>query len=150
MKKFLICVVLIAAAFAIGFGWGYLKLREAQKTWTATNREMQNRIASLERELTVAKARVALWEIPLALSQVSGHLADKNFGLATRDLDQAQDRFLKAQALLGSEWKGSFDFFLPAVEEIRKETQGLSPGAKAKTEDLRSRFEQTLKSLPLS
>jgi hypothetical protein len=150
MKKILICVVLIAVAFGIGFGWGYLKLRDARKTWTATSQEMQTRIAALERELTVAKARVVLWEVPLALSRVGEHLGDKNFGLATKDLDQLQDRFLKSQALLGGEWQGKFDFFLPGLEEIRKETQSLSPGAKARTEDLRSRFEQNLKSLPPS
>ncbi len=148
MKKVLICAVLIALAFGIGFGWGYLRLRDAQKKWTAANQELQTRVGALEQELGVARARVALWEVPLALSQISAHLGEKNFGLATKALDQLQDRFLKAQALLGPEWKGKFDFFLPAVEEIRKEIQNLSPAAKSKADDLRARFEQTLTSLP--
>ncbi len=150
MRKFLICALLIAVAFGIGFGWGYLRLRDAEKKWTAANQELQTRVGKLEQELGVARARVTLWEVPLALSQISADLADKNFGLATKGLDQLQDRFLKAQGPLGAEWKGKFDFFPPALDEIRKEIQNLNPAAKAKTDDLRSRFEQSLRSLPAS
>lgn len=150
MKRFLVCLILIAAAFGIGYGWGYLKLQEAQNKWTAANQELQSRVGSLERDLGLAQARVVLWEVPLTLSQISAHLAEKNFGLATQSLDQLKDKFLKAQGLLGDEWKGKFDFFLPGLEEIRKEAQILSPGARTKTEDLRARFEQSLRSLPRS
>ncbi len=151
MKKFLICAVLIALAFGIGFGWGYLRLRDAQKKWTAANQELQTRVSALEQELGVAQARAALFEVPVALSEISVHLAEKNFGLATGAADQLQDRFPKAQAVLGADWKGNFDFFLPALEEIRKEIQNLNPAAaKSKTDDLKSRFEQALRSLPAS
>ncbi len=150
MKRFLICVVLIALAFGIGFGWGYLRLREAQKKWTADHQELQTRMGALQQELGVAQARLALWEVPVGLSEISAHLAEKNFGLATKAAEQLQDRFTKAQSVLGNDWKGKFDFFLPGLEEIRREIQNLSPAAKSKTDDLRSRFEQVLRSIPAS
>ena len=145
MKKFLICVLLIVIAFGIGYGWGYLKMREAEKKWSAANQEMQGRITALEKDLAVAQARVTLWETPLSLSQISLHIAEKNFGLAAKTIDQLRESFTKAQSLLSGEWQGKFDFFLPALDEIKQEVQNLSPNARTKADDLKNRFEQALK-----
>lgn len=150
MKKVLICGLLIAVAFGIGYGWAYLKLRDAEKKWSAANQEMQGRITALERDLAVAQARVTLWETPLSLSQISLHIAEKNFGLATKAIDQLRDSFSKAQSQLSGEWQGKFDFVLPALDEIKKEVQNLNPNARANTDDLKNRFEQTLKSFKTS
>ncbi len=146
MKKFLICAILILVAFGIGFGWGYLKLWKAEKDWNATKGEMQSKISTLEKDLAVAKAKESLWEIPLALAQISTHLSEKNFGLATQSLDQLKETFVKAQNLLSGDWRGRFDFFLPGLEEIRGEAQNMTPVAKQKTDELRNRFEQALRS----
>jgi len=145
-KTLLIFTIVIIVTFGIGFGWGYLKLQNAEKEWAAAKGEMQAKISTLERDLTLAKARVSLWEMPLGLSQVSVHLSEKNFGLATQSLDQIKETFSKAQTTLESEWKGKFNFFLPALEEIRNDAQNMNPNGKKKIEELKNRFEQALRS----
>ena len=145
-KTFLICIVLIILAFGIGYGLGYLKLRTAEKEWTAPKAELQSKIGNLEKELARAKAREALWDISDALSQVLIHISEKNFGLAAKALESLKETFTAIQPNLNEEWRAKFSFFLPAVEEIRKEAENLSPNAKKKIEDLRNLFEQSLKS----
>lgn len=135
-RTFLIIIVLVVVAFGVGYGWKNMKLRNAEKEWAAAKGEMQTKISSLEKELAQVKARESLWEMPLALSQVSIHLSEKNFGLATQALDQLKEIFTKAQVTLNDEWKKRFEFFLPALEEIRDETQNMNPGAKEKIEKL--------------
>jgi len=145
-KIFLICIVLIALAFGIGYGLGYLKLKTAEKEWVAAKAELQSKIGNLEKELARAKAREALWDISDALSQVLIHISEKNFGLAAKALESLKETFTAIQPNLNEEWRAKFSFFLPAVEEIRKEAENLSPNAKKKIEDLRNLFEQSLKS----
>jgi hypothetical protein len=145
-KTFLIFIIVAILTFGIGYGWGYLKLQNAEKEWAAAKEEMQAKISTLEKDMALAKARVSLWEIPLGLSQVSVHLSEKNFGLATQSLDQIKDTFSKAKATLESEWKGKFDFFLLALEEIRNDAQNMNPNTKKKIEELQNRFEQALRS----
>jgi len=145
-KIFLICIVLIALAFGIGYGLGYLKLKTAEKEWTAAKAELQSKIGNLGKELARAKAREALWDISDALSQVLIHISEKNFGLAAKALESLKETFTAIQPNLNEEWRAKFSFFLPAVEEIRKEAENLSPNAKKKIEDLRNLFEQSLKS----
>jgi len=145
-KIFLICLVLIVLAFGIGYGLGYLKLKTAEKEWTAAKAELQSKIGNLGKELARAKAREALWDISDALSQVLIHISEKNFGLAAKALESLKETFTAIQPNLNEEWRAKFSFFLPAVEEIRKEAENLSPNAKKKIEDLRNLFEQSLKS----
>ena len=147
-KTLLIVAILIIVAFGVGYGLGYMKLKTAEKEWAAVRDEMQAKTSALEKDLTLAKARVALWEMPLALSQVIAHLTGKNFGLATQSLDQLKETLSKAQTALGDEWRGKFDFFLPALEEIRNDAQNMNPQARKKVEDLKNRFEQALKPAP--
>jgi hypothetical protein len=148
LKTLLIVAILIIVAFGIGYGLGYMKLKTAEKEWSAAQAELQSRISNLGKELALAKARLTLWEIPLALAKVSEHLAEKNFGLATQSLDQLKEDFSNAQSALDEELRRKFDFFLPALEEIKKEVQEMSPQAKKKMEDLKNRFEQALKPAP--
>ena len=145
-KTFLIFIIVVIVTFGIGYGWGYLKLQNAEKEWAAARGEMQAKISTLEKDLALAKARVSLWEMPLGLSQVSVHLSEKNFGLATQSLDQIKETFSKAKTTLESELKGKFDFFLLALEEIRNEAQNMNPNTKKKIEELQKRFEQALRS----
>ncbi len=65
--------------------------------------------------------------------------------MATQSLGQLKEAFAKAQSALSSELKGKFDFFLPALEEIRNEAQNMSPNARKKIEELKNRFEQALR-----
>jgi hypothetical protein len=60
-------------------------------------------------------------------------------------LDQLKETFSRAQTALGDEWKGKFDFFLPALEEIRNDAQNMNPQARKKVEDLKIRIEQALR-----
>jgi hypothetical protein len=145
-KTFLIFAIVVVVAFGIGYGWGYLKLQNAEKEWTSAKEEMQAKISTLEKDLALTKARVSLWEMPLRLSQVSVHLSEKNFGLATQSLDQIKEIFSKAKATLEGELKGKLDFFLLALEEIRNEAQNMNPNTKKKIEELQNRFEQALRS----
>jgi predicted nucleic acid-binding Zn-ribbon protein len=149
-KTLLIVAILIIVAFGVGYGLGYMKLRTAEKEWAAVRDEMQSKTSALEKDLAMAKARVTLWEMPLALSQVSIHLSEKNFGLAVQSLDQLKETFSNAQTALGEEWKGKFDFFLPALEEIRNDAQNMNPQARKKVEDLKNRLEQALRSFKTS
>jgi phage-related protein len=149
-KTFLVFIIVIIIAFGIGYGWGRVQLMNERKEWAATQSEMQSKISALEKDLALAKARASLWEIPHALSQISIHLSEKNFGLATQFLDQLKETFSKAQTALGEELKGKFDFFLPALEEIKNEAQNISPNAKKKVEDLKNRLEQALRSFKTS
>jgi len=147
-KTLLVFVILIIIAFGFGYGLGYMKLRAAEKEWAAARDEMQSKISALEKDLAMANARISLWEMPLALFQVSIHLSEKNFGLAVQSLDQLKETFSKAQTAVGDEWRGKFDFFLPALEEIRNDAQNMNPQARKKVDDLKNRFEQALKPAP--
>jgi DNA anti-recombination protein RmuC len=149
-KTILIFIICLIVAFGIGYGWGRVQLMNERKEWAAAKSEMQSKISALEKELALAKARASLWEIPHALSQISIHLSEKNFGLAIQSLDQLKETFSKAQTALGEELKGKFDFFLPALEEIKNEGKNMSPNAKKKVEDLKNRLEQALRSFQTS
>ena len=141
-KTYLIVIILVVVAFGIGYGWQNMKLRNAEKEWAATKGEMETKISSLEKELAQVKARESLWEMPLALSQISIHLSEKNFGLATQALDQLKEIFSKAQVAMNDEWKKRFEFFLPALEEIRNEAQNMNPSAREKIEELGKLFKE--------
>jgi hypothetical protein len=147
LKKFLVVIILIVVAFGVGYGLEYMKLRDAEKEWDGVKKELQSKIAALEKNLAVANARVSFWETSLTLLQISTHVAEKNFGLAMQSLAQLKENFSKAQTALEEQWKGKFDFFLPALEEIRNEVQNTSPNAKQKIDELKSRFEQALRSM---
>jgi len=145
-RTYLIIVILVVVAFGIGAGWQNMRLRNAEKEWAAAKGEMQSQIRSLEKEMDQVKARESLLEIPLALFQVSLHLSEKNFGVATQALDQLKEIFGKSQVALTDEWKRKFDFFLPALEEVRNEVQNMNPSANEKIKELEERFNQTLRS----
>jgi hypothetical protein len=145
VKTFFIFIVLVILAFGIGYGLGYMKLRTAEKEWAAAKVEMQSKIGNLEKELARAKARETLWDMSEALSQVIVHFSEKNFGLAGKALEGLKETFSAIQPNLDEEWKAKFGFFLPALEEIKKEAEALSQNARKKTEDLKNLFEQSLK-----
>ncbi len=144
-KAIVLIAVFIVIAFAAGYGIGFYRLRSAEKAWSAAKQEMQAKIGSLEKELALAKAREALREIPDALTQAGTHIAEKNYGLAVKALDGIEESFTGLQSLLGDEVKGKFEFFLPALKEVRKEADQVSPDARKRVEELRSLFEQALK-----
>jgi hypothetical protein len=143
-KTFLIFIVLVVLAFGIGYGLGYMKLIKAEKEWAAAKGEWQSKISNLEKELARAKAREMLRDISETLSQATIHFSEKNFGLAGKTLDGLKETFLTVQKNLDEEWKNKFSFFLPALEEIKKEAENLSQNAGKKTEDLKKLFEQSL------
>jgi hypothetical protein len=144
-KAALIVAILILAAFGAGYGLGYWKLYTAEQEWMAAKGEMQSKISGMEKELGLAKAREKLWEMPEKLSETVDHLADKNFGLAAKALDGARDDFLAALNSLGEEMKKRFDFFLPALEEAKKEVESMGPDAAKKVEEAKKLFEQALR-----
>jgi len=145
MKTFFIFIILVILAFGIGYGLGYMKLKTAEKEWAAAKVEMKSKIGNLEKELARAKAREKLWDISESLSQVLVHFSEKNFGLAGKALEGLKETFTAIQPNLDEEWKAKFGFFLPALEEIKKEAEILSQNAMKKTEDLKNLFEQALK-----
>ncbi len=144
-RTYLILLILIIVAFGVGYVMGYWKLHLAEEKWAAARGEMQSKISSLEKQLALAKAREKLWEIPNLLAEVETHLSEKNFGLADKTLDGIKEAFLAAQPSLEGEVKTRLDFFLPALEEVKKEAGSLSPNAKKKTEEARKLFEQALR-----
>jgi len=145
LKGFLIFVVLIIIAFGVGYGLGYLKLHNAQVEWAKAADEMKGKISGLEKELARMKARESLRDMSDGLSQVMVHLSEKNFGLAGKALDGMKETFGTLQPILGEEWKGKFGFFLPALEEIKKEAENMTPNAQKKTEELKNLWDQALK-----
>ena len=144
-KATLIVAFLILVAFGAGYGVGYWKLQMAEKEWTAAKEEMQTKISSMEKELALAKAREKLWEMPEKLSEVITHLGEKNFGLAAKTLDGAREAFLAALNSLEGEMKDRFDFFLPMLEEAKKEAESMGPNATRKVEEAKKLFEQALR-----
>ena len=144
-KAVLIVIILILAAFGAGFGYGFWKLYTAEKEWTASKGEMQSKISSMAKELALFKAREKLWEMPQMLSEAIAHMEQKNYGLAAKALDGAKEAFLDAQNSLGGEMKTRFDFFLPALEEAKKEAENLGPSAPKRVEELMRLFEQAMK-----
>jgi hypothetical protein len=144
-KAVLIVIILILAAFGAGFGYGFWKLHTGEKAWAAAKGELQSKISRMEKELAVFKAREKLWEMPQTLSEAITHMGQKNYGLAAKALDGAKEAFSAARNLLGGEMKDRFDFFLPALEEAKKEVENLSPNAPKKVEELIGLFEQALK-----
>lgn len=144
-KAVIIIIILIVVSFGAGYGLGYWKLQMAKGEWTTAKAEMQTRISTMEKELGLVKAREKLWETPGRLSEVITHLAEKNFGLAIRGLDEAKEAFLAAANSLGGDIKTRFDFFLPSLEEAKKETEQLGVNAANKVAELKRLFEQALK-----
>ena len=144
-RTYLILIILIIVAFGAGYVLGFWKLYSAEEKWAVAKGEMQSKISSLEKELAQAKARESLREMSDLLSQVTTHLAEKNFGLAIKSLDSMREAFLTLQPSIPGEAKTRFDFFLPAIEEAKKEAESLSPNAKKKVEEMKSLFDQALK-----
>jgi len=144
-KKILVVIGLILVAFGAGYGLGYLKWYTAEREWVAAKGEMQTKIRTLEEELAQAKAREKLRQIPDMLSEVLRHLSEKNFGLAAKAVDGLKEAFLAIQPSLAGELKNRFDFLLPALEEIKKEVEGMSQNARGKTEETKKLFEEALK-----
>jgi len=60
-------------------------------------------------------------------------------------LEKLKETFSAIQPVLDEEWKSKFGFFLPALEEIKKEAENLSLTAKKKVEELKTFFDQALK-----
>ena len=145
MKKIFICTILIIVAFVIGYGWGYIRLRNAEKEWAAAKGEMQSRISKLETDLARAKVRESLREMSETLTQISTHLSEKNYGLAVKTADGLKEAFGALQPNLDEEWKAKFNFFPPALEEIKKEAENVNLNARKKTEEIQNLFEQALK-----
>ncbi len=144
-KSILIVIVLILVAFGAGYGLGYWKLQMAEEEWAAAKGEMQTKITSMEKELAIAKAREKLWEMPEMLSGALSHLAEKNFGLAAKTLEEVKETFLASLNSLGEEMKPRFDFFLPALEEAKRETESMGANAPKKIEEVKQLFEQALR-----
>ena len=144
-RTYLILIILIIVAFGAGYVLGYWKLYSAEEKWAAAKGELQSKISSLEKQLAQAKARESLREMSDILNQVITHLAEKNFGLAIQTLDSLREAILTIQPSLQGEAKTRFDFFLPSIEEAKKEAESLSPNAKKKVEEMKSLFDQALK-----
>jgi len=144
-KTYLIFIILIIVAFAVGYVLGYWKVHSAEEKWAVAKGEMQSKITSLEKKLAQAKARESLREMSDMLNQVATNLSEKNFGLAIKLLDSMKEAFLVIQPSLEGEAKTQFDFLLPAIEEAKKEAESLSPNANKKVEEMKKLFDQTLK-----
>jgi hypothetical protein len=138
-------ILLVIAAFGIGYGLGYLKLKSAEKESAAVKNDLQAKLGAMERELARAKAREALREIPEALAQVATHIGEKNFGLAAKTLEGIKDTFVGIQSHLDEEMKKKFEFFLPTLEEIKRDTDSIKLEVKNKIEAAKSSLEQALK-----
>jgi len=145
LKTFIICTLLVIAAFAAGYGLGYRQWKKAEKVWTVAKSEMAAKIGNLEKELVRAKARDSLLEMAETFSQIITHLSEKNFGLAGKTVEGLKETFATIRPHLDEEWKTKFAFLLPALEEIKKEVETLSLTAKKKAEEIKSHFEQSLK-----
>lgn len=103
VKTFFIFIVLVILAFGIGYGLGYMKLKSAEKEWTAARGELQSKISYLEKDLSRAKARETLWDMSEALSRVIVHFSEKNFGLAGKTVDGLKETFFAIQSNLDEE-----------------------------------------------
>ena len=144
-RTILIMILIIAVAFITGYLWGYIQLRSAEKEWAATKSEMLSKIGVMEKELAQAKTREMLREIPETLSEVMTHFSDKNFGLAIKTLDGIKENFQKIHSSLNDEMRKKFDFFLPALEDLKKEAENTDQNALKRTEEVKRLFEQMLK-----
>jgi hypothetical protein len=147
IRTILIMVVCVVIAFGAGFAVGYFKLKSAEKEWSVVKRGMEEKIGSLEKDLALAKAREALREIPDSLSQVMIQVTEKNFGLAIKTLEGIKETFGGIQRYLDGEAKKKFEFFLPALEDLKKEADQVNLNTRKKVEEVQSLFEQTLKTL---
>jgi hypothetical protein len=145
LRTILITVVLLVIAIGAGYAVGYFKLKSAEQEWTLAKEEMQGKIGALEKELAQARAREALREIPDSLSQFAAHIAEKNFGLGKKSLEEIKESFGGIQGYLDEEMKKRFEFLLPALGELQKEADQLNPDTRKKAEELSILFEQTLK-----
>ena len=145
IRTYLIFIILMIVAFGVGYVMGYWKLHSAEEKWAAARGERQSQISSLEKQLARARARESLREMSDMLNQATTDLSEKNFGLAIKTLDGVKEAFLAIQPSLEREAKPQFDFLLPAIEEARKEAEGLSLNAKKKVEETKRLFDQSLK-----
>ena len=109
--------------------------------------ERLGKLGALEKELARARAREALREISDSLSQFAAHIAEKNFGLGKKSLEEIKESFGRIQGYLDEEVKKKFEFFVPALAELQKEADQLNPDTRKKAEELIVLFEQTLKTI---
>ena len=145
-KTVLIFILLIGIAFGAGYGWAYLKWRSAETEWAAARGEMQSKISVLEKDLAQVKARESLREISDLFTEILTDFREKNFGLAGKAADGLKEKFQALQGSLDTETKGKLGFLVPALEEIKKEAEALSPNGQKKTEEIKKQFDQMLKS----
>ncbi|HSR11876.1 MAG TPA: hypothetical protein VLS90_10570, partial [Thermodesulfobacteriota bacterium] len=143
IKAFLIVVILVVAAFGVGYGLEFWNFRTAQKEWDAAKSELQSRIGTLEAELAKARAREKLREISDTLDEAAAQISEKNFGLAVKTLDGLKESYLQAEPSLSPEMKKRFEFLLPSLEEAKSEISNMSPNAGKKIEDIRKGVEES-------
>jgi len=146
LRTILITLILVVLAFGAGYAVGYVKLKSAEQEWASAKQEIQGKIGALEKELARARVREALGEIPDSLRNFTAHIAEKNFGLGRKSLEGIKEAFGGIQGYLDEEIKKKFEFLLPALGELQKEADQLSPDTRRKAEELIALFEQTLKS----
>ena len=134
---FLAVLALVAAAFGGGALWGHLRARADREAWQKQRDELEQRIASQEREASAARARDAIHGLDEGLSRVLINLAEKNYGLA-RDEASALSRALAdlggspaATAGLPEEFRARLASVEPLLAEVTRAADALSPDARA-------------------
>ncbi len=103
---------------------------------------LQQRVAELESEVRVARARATLSGLDERLSKVLIDLAEKNYGLA-RDEASALARSVSAAAAeLPGEWRGGLDQAASLLDDAARSADALSPDARARTVQARDILRQ--------
>jgi hypothetical protein len=144
-KTYLVIILLFFIAFGVGYVLGYWKFYDAEKQWTAARNEMESKLQRLINQLAQAKARENLRELSDQFGEILIHLTEKNFGLAGKVADSMREKFLALQPSLSEETKGKLGFLVPALEEIKKESEAMSPNTRQKVQELKARYDQALK-----
>jgi hypothetical protein len=147
-RNFLIILLLVAAAFAGGFIWGEMRLRQASAAWKADQQKLEAALAGNAKTLDALKATQSLWEVDGYVSEVLADLADSNFGLARDAANAAILGLARATPGLTPAQSSTLAPLEGILKDLGQGATSASPDVKARAREARSLIRAALKAGP--
>jgi uncharacterized protein HemX len=136
VRKFILVLILIAAAGAGGYFYGFYKSYQAQK-----------QLLVLQQKLEQAELRLKiLVDVKQKLERAQAEIAQKNFGLAKSEMEAVQAILLSLESKADPGVKKKLEELNPAVKEIIKRLSDLDFSVVGKIEELKVALEKIARS----
>lgn len=131
-KSFLLVIILILGAAAGGYYYGLSKGTHAQKQLTALQQEFDRAQFKLK----------ILVEVRQKLNTAQAQIAQKNFGLAQKEIEAVQKILMELQAKAEPGQKKKLQELTSMVQEIQKGLSALDYAMVGKIEELKQALEK--------